>query len=200
METLKDPVETLDGYLTNLASDAPAPGGGSAAMVVGAAGCALVAMVARICAASPKYEPVRPLAARLVEQADALRERMLEQKQRDEAAFDAVVGARGNKEAMQRALFAAACVPLEGAQQALAALHLTVESLDLRNGNLVSDVGCAAEFAYAALASCAYNVRINHKFMKDESAIASQREALERCEREGAALLERIRTALRDQI
>lgn len=193
-------MERLNEYLTNLASQAPAPGGGSAAMVVGAAGCALVAMVARICASSPKYAAVLPLAQRLVERADALREQMLERKARDEAAFDAVMAARGDKEAMQRALFNAAAVPLEGAQAALETLRLAAESLELRNANLMSDVGCAAEFAYAALASCAYNVRINHKFMKDPGAIASQREALEDCERTGAELLAEIRGALRDQV
>lgn len=193
-------MERLNEYLTNLASQAPAPGGGSAAMVVGAAGCALVAMVARICASSPKYATVLPLAQRLVERADALREQMLERKARDEAAFDAVMAARGDKEAMQRALFNAAAVPLEGAQAALETLRLAAESLELRNANLMSDVGCAAEFAYAALASCAYNVRINHKFMKDPGAIASQREALEDCERTGAALLAEVRSALRDQV
>lgn len=193
-------MERLNEYLTNLASQAPAPGGGSAAMVVGAAGCALVAMVARICASSPKYAPVLPLAQRLIERADALREQMLERKARDEAAFDAVMAARGDKEAMQRALFNAAAVPLEGAQAALETLRLAAESLELRNANLMSDVGCAAEFAYAALASCAYNVRINHKFMKDPGAIAAQREALEDCERTGAALLAEIRGALRDQV
>lgn len=193
-------MERLNEYLTNLASQAPAPGGGSAAMVVGAAGCALVAMVARICASSPKYAPVLPLAQRLVERADALRDQMLERKARDEAAFDAVMAARGDKEAMQRALFNAAAVPLEGAQAALETLRLAAESLELRNANLMSDVGCAAEFAYAALASCAYNVRINHKFMKDPGAIASQREALEDCERTGAELLAEIRGALRDQV
>lgn len=193
-------MERLNEYLTNLASQAPAPGGGSAAMVVGAAGCALVAMVARICASSPKYATVLPLAQRLVERADALRDQMLERKARDEAAFDAVMAARGDKEAMQRALFNAAAVPLEGAQAALETLRLAAESLELRNANLMSDVGCAAEFAYAALASCAYNVRINHKFMKDPGAIASQREALEDCERTGAALLAEVRSALRDQV
>lgn len=193
-------MERLNEYLTNLASQAPAPGGGSAAMVVGAAGCALVAMVARICASSPKYATVLPLAQRLVERADALREQMLERKARDEAAFDAVMAARGDKEAMQRALFNAAAVPLEGAQAALETLRLAAESLELRNANLMSDVGCAAEFAYAALASCAYNVRINHKFMKDPGAIASQREELEDCERTGAELLAEIRGALRDQV
>ena len=45
-------------------------------------------------------------------------------------------------------------------------------------GALASDVGCAAELASAALAACAYNVRVNHRYMHDEArrfAIKPQR-------------------------
>jgi formiminotetrahydrofolate cyclodeaminase len=193
-------LETLNEYLTKLASEAPVPGGGSAAMVAGAEGCALVAMVARICAGSPKYAAVRSNAERLVAQADALRAQMLEYKTSDEAAYDAVVAARGDKDTMQRALFHAAEVPLLGAQAALKALRLAGDALELKNAHLVSDVGCAAEFAYVSLAACAYNVRINHKFMKDQGAIAAQRDELERFEREAAALLSGIRVTCRAQL
>ena len=189
-------MEALNEYLTKLASDAPVPGGGSAAMVVGAAACALVAMVARICEGSPKYDAARELTQRLIAQADALREKMLEDRVRDEAAFQAVVAARGNKEAMQRALCEAAAVPLEGVSHALTALHLTAESSALENANLISDLGCAAEFAYAALAACAYNVRINHKFMRDADLVESQRGRLAANEREAGELLSSIRKAV----
>ena len=166
------------------------------ALVVGAAACALVAMVARICAGSPKYDAARELTQRLIAQADALREKMLEDRVRDEAAFQAVVAARGNKETMQRALCEAAAVPLEGVSDALTALHLAAESIALGNANLISDLGCAAEFAYAALAACAYNVRINHKFMRDADLVESQRGRLAANEREAGELLASIRRAV----
>ena len=194
-QLISRPVEALNGYLTKLASEEPVPGGGSAAMVVGAAGCALVAMVARICAASPKYAQVQGLAERLVGRADDLRLRMLEGRVLDEAAYDCVVAARGDKAKMQQALAHAAAVPLEGAALTLSALRLASEALALRNANLISDLGCAAEFAYAALAACAYNVRINHKYMKDEELIALQEQTLQRYEREATALLAAIRGA-----
>jgi formiminotetrahydrofolate cyclodeaminase len=73
---------------------------------------------------------------------------------------------------------------------------LADSALDLNNPNLVSDIGCAAEFAAAALAACAYNVRINHKFMRDTPAIEAQHNALERYERDAHALLTRIRRAV----
>lgn len=165
-------------------------------MVVAATACALVAMVARICAASPKYEAKRALASELVVQADGLRAEFLERKTRDERAFDAVVAARGDKEAMQRALAGAAAVPLEGVQSSLEALRLAADALELGNANLISDLGCAAEFAYAALMACAYNVRINHKFMKDERLVATQRSQLSELEKAAHPLLHAVRAAL----
>ena len=165
-------------------------------MVVAATACALVAMVARICAASPKYEAKRALASELIAQADCLREDFLKRKTRDERAFDAVVAARGDKEAMQRALAGAAAVPLEGVHAALETLRLAADAIELGNTNLMSDVGCAAEFAYAALLACAYNVRINHKFMKDEHLVATQRSELSELEKAAHPLLHAVRDAL----
>jgi methenyltetrahydrofolate cyclohydrolase len=189
-------VQPLNDYLAKLASDSPAPGGGSAAMVVGATGCSLVAMVARICAASKRYAPVHDLANLLVVQADDLRERLLALREQDEAAFDAVVAARGDKSAMQHALQGAAAAPLEGARKNLLAMRLSKQALALGNANLVSDVGCAAEFSFASLVACAYNVRINHKFMKDEHLVAEQAAELQTLEDGAAPLLHEIRSAV----
>jgi formiminotetrahydrofolate cyclodeaminase len=189
-------VEALSEYLTKLASESPAPGGGSAAMVVAAAGCSLVAMVARICAASQKYQAKRHLADRLRLRADELREQFLQRKTDDERAYAAVVAARGDKSAMQRALHDAAAVPLDGARAALEVLELSANALELGNVNLLSDLGCAAEFAYAALLACAYNVRINHKFMKDAETISWQSAELAELEREALPLLASVRNAL----
>jgi len=189
-------VERFDEYLNALASSDPTPGGGSAAMLVAATGCALLAMVGRICAASQKSRAVHPLAQRVTEHADALRAGMLARRSRDELAFDAVMKAKGDPQEVQRTLFAAAQVPLEGAQDSLELLKLTHEALLLGNKNVISDTGCAAEFAFAALLACAYNVRINHRFMHDTQTIALQRTALELCEREAARTIAEIRKAV----
>jgi methenyltetrahydrofolate cyclohydrolase len=172
--------------------------------MVAAAGAALVAMVARICSANPKYAAHKDLALELVGQADSLREEFLRARERDEAAFDRVVAAtamaratesekRARRAALDLALAHAAAEPLAVAENALEVLRLADSALDLNNPNLVSDIGCAAEFAAAALAACAYNVRINHKFMRDTPAIEAQCNALERYERDAHALLEKIR-------
>ncbi len=197
-------MESLSEYLTQLASEWPTPGGGSAATVVGASAAALVAMVARISSTNPKYAGYRDDAREIVQQADELRLEFLRARERDEAAYDRVVAAtampkgtddekRVRREALEKALSHAAAEPLLAAELALEALRLAVRALTIPNKNLVSDIGCAGEFGYAALAACAYNVRINHKFMHDAEAIEAQRNVLQRYEREGAALLAAIR-------
>lgn len=197
-------VETLSDYLHALASDAPTPGGGSAATMVAASGAALVAMVARISAENPKYAESAPLCRDLVRRADALRAELLAARAADEAAFGRVVAATAlpkgtdqekarRTEELETALRGAADEPLHGAALALEVLRQAVRALGIPNRNLVSDVGCAAEFASAALHACAYNVRINHRFMRDEDAIGAQARTLERYEREAGALLAGIR-------
>jgi formiminotetrahydrofolate cyclodeaminase len=202
-------VETLDEYLTELASDWPTPGGGSAATMVAAAGAALVGMVGRISSTNSKYAAHAPLARDLVARADSLRQELLLARERDEAAFDRVIAATAmpkttesektaRRTALETALENAAVEPLQCAQSALEVMRLASRALEIPNRNLVSDVGCAAEFAGAAIAACAYNVRINHRFMHDIDAIEAQAHALDRTEREGAALLSTIRRAVHE--
>jgi formiminotetrahydrofolate cyclodeaminase len=179
--------------------------------MVAASGAALVAMVARICSTNPKYSAQRDLALKLVAEADALREEFLRARERDEAAFDRVVAAtampketelqkQARRAALELALGHAAAEPLAVAQQALETLRLADECLGIPNKNLISDLGCAAEFAHAGLTACAYNVRINHRFMHDVAAIEAQEDALERYERESDSLLAAIRKTVRGQL
>ncbi|HEY3674953.1 MAG TPA: hypothetical protein VGK84_03100, partial [Candidatus Tumulicola sp.] len=60
--------------------------------------------------------------------------------------------------------------------------------------------GCAAEFGAAAVAACAYNVRVNHLYMRDRDAIDRQSSALAQIERDAtsraAAIRELVNAAL----
>ena len=200
-------MDSLTDYLTRLASKTPTPGGGSAATIVGASGAALVAMVARINLDNPKRAAQHPLARELAAKADALRAQLEAARVKDEAAFGAVVAAQAlpkaseaevaaRQSALERALTHAAAEPLHAARLALDVLALAHRSLDIPNRNLASDLGCAAEFAAAALAACAYNVRVNHRFMRDAATIASQANELARYERRSAALVQAVRAAV----
>lgn len=180
-------------------------------MFVGAAGAGLVAMVMRICAANPKYADQRELALKLALRADHLRAAFSDGRLRDEAAFGAVVAAQSlarttaeekqsRASRLEAALTVAALAPLGGMEYALTLQHLTIDALAIRNPNLVSDLGCAGEFAVAALRACAYNVRVNHRYMKDAQTVASQAQTVARYERESSAAAAAIRSAAASEL
>ena len=189
-------METLDGYLNALASSAATPGGGSAAAIVAASGAALLSMVGRIYSESPKYAPYHELVTRIVSSADSLRADLLAARDRDEKAFARVMTAHAlpqsndaektaRSTSVENALSGAAAEPLHAAGLALDVLRFSSQLMTVPNKNLMSDIGCAAEFAYAGLAACGYNVRINHRYIRDGDAIAKQSTLLARYEDEG---------------
>jgi formiminotetrahydrofolate cyclodeaminase len=200
-------VETLASYLDRLASDAPVPGGGSAAAVSGSMGAALVAMVARIARRNPRNAANAEDFDVIAASGDDLRAQLEEARVRDEEAFSAVVHAQAmpkerddekleRRQALDDALARAAEEPLRSAELSVELLRLAGRLLELPVDALISDVGCAAELAHAALASCAYNVRVNHRYMRDAEVIALQRAALEEHEANGRALLDGVRAAV----
>lgn len=192
--------ERLDDYLERLASSEAVPGGGSAAAVVGAMAASLAGMVGR------KLASVRSM-EKIVTRADELRAELLAARRRDEEAYGAYVAARklpkGNDaeidvriRALEAALNGAAEAPLRTAGAAVEVLELAEELADGKMGALASDVGCAAEFAHAAVAGCGYNVRINHRYMHDEAAILQQAARLVAYEGRASVMLGRVRDAV----
>ena len=193
-------MESLDGYLERLASSDATPGGGSAAALTGAVAAALVAMVGR------KLEQTKPT-QHLVARADALRRRLREAQLRDEQAYGAVVAAQGlskstdaqkalRRRALDTALLRAARAPLHAAALCLNVLTLCHRLSQLPMRALASDVGCAAELAHAALAACAYNVRINHRYLRESAAVRAQVIRLTRIEGEASRTLAHVRRAI----
>lgn len=188
-------MQSLDEYLQRLASAEPVPGGGSAAAAIGAIAAALVAMVGRIAA--------RPLDD-LVARADELRTKLIVAQQRDEEAYAAVVVTQAlpktneqereaRARALETALQLAAAAPLHTASLALVVLDLVDRLLKIPMGALTSDVACAAEFAHAAITACGYNVRVNHRYMHNETVILTQAAELVRYEGKAARILGRAR-------
>lgn len=200
-------VNDIDSYLEALASNAPTPGGGSAATLVGALGAGLVAMVARITLESPRREAQHPAARRIVETADRLRAAFREAGARDERAFAAVGLAQAlpketgtersvRASALEEALTNAAQEPLAAAALSRELLALCEAAVRLEHRGLASDIGCAAEFALASLSADAYNVRVNHVYMKDAATITRQAAELQTLEGDAAAAIERVRAGV----
>lgn len=181
------PIET---FLSELASDAPTPGGGAVAGVCGAAGAALISMVCRLTLGKDGYEDAEQKMREFLEQADAARAVFLELADRDAGAFDEVMTAfrmpkdddRQKAErsaAIQRAYEGAARVPLEIAQRAISLMDVAKASIDHGNVNAASDGLSASVALHAAARSAIANVSINAAALKDASVATELRDAVE---------------------
>ena len=175
------------GFVDEVASSSPAPGGGSVAAASGMLAAALVGMVGRLTVGKAKYAEVQPKMESIISRADRLRTQMGKLIQQDADAFNAIMTARKKpkdtdeeKQARQTAITAAtkvACqVPLEVAARALEVLQLAREVIEFGNVNSVTDGGVGARMAHTAVHSAGWNVRINLGGLEDEAFVADMRQ------------------------
>lgn len=208
MGYLEEPLRT---YTDALASGAPTPGGGSAAALVGALGAALNSMVASFTVGREKFAAVEADAQRLLAKSEELRAALERLTQEDTEAYGRYSAAskmpRETEEqkaartaAVQEALKAAAAVPREAAQAAMEVIAVAEELAEIGNPNLITDVGCAAKLAVAALECAALNVEINLAYIKDEEYNAGAREELARLLEEGAKRGEGVWATVKEKV
>jgi formiminotetrahydrofolate cyclodeaminase len=174
--------KSVNTFLDELASSAPAPGGGSAAALGAAIGAALLSMVANLTVGKKKYADVQDDILRILNRSEALRRRCVELLESDVAAYTKVSKAykmpRETEEekaarsaAIQEALKGATTVPMELAETCVEILSLCPESAEKGNVLAVSDVGVGVLMAEAALRAAALNVLINLGSIKDEAFV-----------------------------
>ena len=95
---------TVTQFADVLASDAPAPGGGSTAALAGALGAALTAMVCRLTEGRKKYEEHQEFVLEVKEKATALQAKFIDVMDRDTEAFMVISNAYGMPKATDEAL------------------------------------------------------------------------------------------------
>jgi len=195
--------KTVSIFLDELASSAPAPGGGSVAALSGALGAALVSMVCNLTVGKKKFADVEQDVKAILEQSESLRHRLIDLLQADVKAYTAVSQAMkmpratdeekaARAEAMQKALKHATEVPMQVASACVEVIGLCQPVAEKGNKNAVSDAGVAILMAEAGLRSAALNVLINLGWIEDQSFNAEKQRQLD-------ALLEGKPT-LRDQV
>jgi len=163
-----------------LASDAPTPGGGSAAAIAGAMGCALGQMAAGVSLMSKKTpEDRKGLLADLKQELGEMRAELQNCAAQDSNAFNKFMAARKlpkdspeRKEKMQEALKYAAEVPLKTAKLSFTALKKLRSSSSLISPAVSSDYKSAGYFLEVAVKCAAENVFINIESIKDDSVKA----------------------------
>ncbi|MGN0981007.1 MAG: cyclodeaminase/cyclohydrolase family protein [Candidatus Avoscillospira sp.] len=161
-------------FVEVLASNAPVPGGGGAAALVGAIGTALGNMVGSLTVGKKKYADVEAEIIALKAKCDALQTELLDQVPADAEGFEPLSKAYGipkdnpdRDKILEEATLVACRVPVK-------IMELCCESLDAiavfaaKGSRLaVSDAGCGAVCVKAALQAASLNVFINTKTLKN---------------------------------
>lgn len=169
--------QTVAGFIHAVASEAPAPGGGSVAALAGALGAALGTMVANLSAHKrgwdDRWEEFSDWAVR----GKDIHERLLALVDEDTTAFDALVaamrGVRGTDdpaahEALEAATRGAIEVPLRVMEASREAMDVIATMAAEGLGSSVSDAGVAALLARAGVRGAHLNVKINATGLTDE--------------------------------
>lgn len=180
----------IQKFLSDLASSAPTPGGGTAAAVAGAMGAGLAEMVTALTLAREKYaashEAMRPIA----HAAAAAREELLALGREDAQAYDDVVTARRlpkdtdeqkarREERISAANRRAAEVPMRTARAAVRLLEAMPELAEKGNPNAASDAGASALLLEAAAQAALLNVAINLPGVSDSAFVEAMRREAE---------------------
>lgn len=170
-----------------LAGTDATPGGGSAAAVSGAMGCALGEMALGISLKSKKLDAARrPELEAARAKLEKLRTEFHMLAGDDAASFDGFMAALSlpkedlaRPALMQKALLYAAEVPLDTARTAAEAYAAARDAVPLALGTVASDLNCALHLLRAAALSAAENVRINLGGIKDKAKAGELETALE---------------------
>jgi formiminotetrahydrofolate cyclodeaminase len=174
---------SLEQFLDALASNAPTPGGGTAAAAAGAMGAALAEMVAALTLSKEKYAASHDALRPIAEAARHAREEFLRLAREDSEAYDAVVAARrlpkdtDEQKAVRAEKIAAANkhaadVPMRTARAAVRLLAALPELAAKGNPNAVSDAGAAALLLDACTEAALLNVGINLPGIEDSHFVA----------------------------
>lgn len=189
-----------------LASDAPAPGGGSIAALEGALGAALTAMVCGLTTVGKsreKYAEYQEFVLASQKKALDLKARFVDVMDRDTEAFNVVSAAFGmpkatdeekaaRSAAIQKGLEGCTRTPFEMMELAAETLELTAELLGKTNDSAASDLGVSALSMRAAIQGAWLNVLINIGSLKNKELAEDYR-------KKGEALLAKA-LPLADQI
>jgi len=161
-------------FVTVLASDAPAPGGGGAAALVGAIGTALGNMVGSLTVGKKKYADVQDEILALKAKCDELQKQLLDQVEADEVNFLPLAKAYGipkddpnRDKIMEEATMIACSTPVRIMELCCEAIEAIAVFAAKGSRLAVSDAGCGAVCCKAALQAASLNVFINTKSLKN---------------------------------
>ena len=165
---------SVKDFAAELAAKTSVPGGGGAAALAAALGAALGSMVGVFTVGKKKYAEVEQDILKLMDQAEELRLQLLACIDEDAEGFEPLSraygipkDAPGRDEELEKCLHNAAAVPMKIAELSCKVIELADEFAEKGSTLMISDAGCSAVLAWAALYAAVLNVRVNTKLMKD---------------------------------
>lgn len=203
--------KTVSQFLNELASNSPAPGGGSVAALAGSTGAALTSMVCNLTIGKKKYAEVDGIMKAALHTSEQLRKTLTLLIDTDTQAFNKVMEAYAlpkeseNQKALrtaaiQEATKEAALVPLEVMKHVIDVLALTKTVAEHGNVNSISDAGVSALMLNAAAQGAALNVRVNLQSITDTEFVGWRSDELTSILRTSESTTQEILTIVRSKI
>ena len=169
-------------FLSELASNSPAPGGGSVAALSGGIGAALSSMVCNLTVGKEKYADVQDDIKKALKKSEQLRKDLTKLIDEDTNAFNDVIKAfkmpkdteeqkKKRSAAIQEGYKTAAQIPLKTAHNCAEILDVAKVVAEKGNVNSITDTAVSALMAKAGVESAILNVKINLGAIKDEKFV-----------------------------
>jgi len=202
---------TARGFVDEVSTESPAPGGGSVAALAGSLSAALSAMVANLTVGKKGYEEIWPQMSDLAEQAQQVKDQLVRAVDDDTSAFNGLMDAMRlpkatpeqkavREKAVEEGYKLAAEVPLQTARVCLEALKLSLSAARQGNANSASDSGVAGLMARAGVEGAGLNVLINLPPIKDESFKQQHKAEVEAMVARAESLCQEVLQAVRRNI
>lgn len=171
---------TVSDFVEELASDSPAPGGGSTAALAGTLGAALSLMVCNFTIDKPKFSDVQEEISLLKKKGIDLKNGLLKDIDGDTDAFAEVMKAYKlpketdaektlRSESIQEANKQATLLPMSVAQACIEVMELSSRVLTIGNPNTACDGAVSGVMAYAGFQGAILNAKINLHSIKDQA-------------------------------
>jgi glutamate formiminotransferase/formiminotetrahydrofolate cyclodeaminase len=203
--------EGLEGFIDQVASSSPAPGGGSVSAAAGALASALSSMVCRLTVGKKRFKEVQDELKQILEKAETIKKQMQEFIVKDAESFDKVMDAfklpkytdeekKKRDEAVQEATKGAILVPLQVMERALEALGMTKVVVEKGNPNMISDAGVSSLMARTAAEGAYLNVRINLNSIEDQDFVSTTRQKADSLKQESLALAAEIEKRVEEKL
>jgi len=168
----------VQDFIKEVASDSPAPGGGSVAALSCSLGAGLISMLANLTIGKKGYEEVDDKMKEIALISNSAAELFLKVIDADTKAFDAFMDAMkmpkdtdeqkaARSAAMQGALKGAIYVPLQLAKDAATLIDTCEYAIKNGNKNAASDGAVALTMLRSGILAAIFNVRINLSGIKD---------------------------------